>query len=123
MRCGSADTSLVIIRGNSASGKSTVAAALREQFGRGLAVVGQDHLRRVVLRERDVPGGANIGLIDLVTRYSLDAGFTTVLEGILRADHYGDMLARLIADHAGTTRAYYMDIPWDETLILSVCKA
>ena len=54
-------TRLVVLRGNSASGKSSVAAGLRKRFGRGIAVVGQDTLRRDVLHERDIPGGANVG--------------------------------------------------------------
>jgi chloramphenicol 3-O-phosphotransferase len=33
-------TRLVVLRGNSASGKSSVAAGLRDRFGRGLAIVG-----------------------------------------------------------------------------------
>ncbi|GAA3381086.1 kinase [Streptomyces sannanensis] len=80
---GTEETRLVVLRGNSASGKSSVAAGLRERFGRGLALVGQDNLRRIVLRERDRPGAANIGLIDLTARYALDAGFHVVVEGIL----------------------------------------
>ena len=68
MRIGSATTRLVVIRGNSASGKSAVAGKIRARYGRGLAIVGQDNLRRVVLREHDIPGGTNIGLIDLVAR-------------------------------------------------------
>ncbi|GHD95985.1 hypothetical protein GCM10010508_62940 [Streptomyces naganishii JCM 4654] len=68
-----------MVRGNRASGKSSVAARLRERFGRGLALVGQDNLRRVVLRERDRPGAANIGLTDLTAHYVLDAGFHAVV--------------------------------------------
>ncbi|MCI3226657.1 AAA family ATPase [Streptomyces sp. NP-1717] len=113
---GTEQTRLVVLRGNSASGKSTVAAAVRERFGRGLALVGQDNLRRVVLRERDRPGAANIGLIDTVARYSLDAGYHVLVEGILYADHYGPMLAALRADHRGPTHSYYLDIPFEETL-------
>lgn len=113
---GSEVTRLVIVRGNSASGKSSVAAGIRDRFGRGLAVVGQDNLRRVVLRERDVPGGANIGLIDTVARYALDAGFHVVIEGVLHAGRYGDMLAGLLGDHRGVSRCYYLDIPIEETL-------
>jgi hypothetical protein len=41
-----------------------------EKVGRGLALVGQDNLRRTVLRERDRPGAANIGLIELTARYA-----------------------------------------------------
>lgn len=57
---GTEETVLVVLRGNSASGKSSVAAGLRTRYGRGLAVVAQDNLRRIVLRERDRPGAANI---------------------------------------------------------------
>jgi hypothetical protein len=113
---GTEGTRLVVLRGNSASGKSSVAAGIRETFGRGLALVGQDNLRRTVLRERDRPGAANIGLIDLTARYALDAGYHVVVEGILYADRYGDMLARLRADHRGPTRGYYLDVPFGETL-------
>lgn len=119
---GSGDTRLVVVRGNSASGKSSVAAGVRERFGRGLALVGQDNLRRIVLRERDRPGAANIGLIDLTARYALDAGFHVVLEGILYAAHYGHMLTRLRADHRGPTHAYYLDVPFGETLARHATK-
>ncbi|MFF9691119.1 AAA family ATPase [Streptomyces sp. NPDC014623] len=119
---GTAETRLVVLRGNSASGKSSVAAGIRERFGRGLALVGQDNLRRVVLREHDRPGGANIGLIDTVARYSLDAGYHVVLEGILYADHYGRMLQQLRADHRGHTHCYYLDVPFTETLARHATK-
>ena len=107
---------LIVIRGNSASGKSAVAAEIRRRHGRGLAIVGQDNLRREVLRERDVPGGANIDLIDLTARFALDRGFHVIVEGILYADRYGPMLTALIVDHAELARAYYLDISWVETL-------
>ncbi|WLW58214.1 AAA family ATPase [Streptomyces sp. YU58] len=119
---GSESTRLIVLRGNSASGKSSVAAGLRERFGRGLALVGQDNLRRIVLRERDRPGAANIGLIDLTARYALDAGFHVVVEGMLYADHYGDMLTRLHADHRGPTHGYYLHVPFDETLARHATK-
>ncbi|WP_328727580.1 kinase [Streptomyces sp. NBC_00259] len=119
---GTERTRLVILRGNSASGKSSVAAGIRDRFGRGLALVGQDNLRRVVLRERDRPGAANIGLIDTVARYSLDAGYHVVLEGILYADHYGTMLTRLRADHRGSTHGYYLHVPFEETLARHATK-
>jgi hypothetical protein len=106
---------LIVIRGNSASGKSAVAAEIRRRHGRGLAIVGQDNLRRQVLRERDVPGGANIDLIDLTARFALDRGFHVIVEGILYADRYGEMLTALIADRADAARAY-LDVPWAETL-------
>ena len=82
---------LITIRGNSASGKSTIAAGIRNAYGRGVAIVGQDLLRREVLREPPAAGGANIALIDLVARHALDHGFHTLVEGILEASVYGAM--------------------------------
>jgi hypothetical protein len=71
--------------------------------------------RRVVLRERDRPGAADIGLIDLTARYMLDARFHTVVEGMLYADRYGPMLEALVRDHRGDSRCYYLDAPLEET--------
>lgn len=113
---GSQSSKLIILRGNSASGKSSVAAEIRNRYGYGLAVVGQDNLRRVVLREKDVPSGANIGLIDLTARHALDHGFHVIIEGILYSSHYGSMLTTLRADHLGATCLYYMHVPFGETL-------
>jgi hypothetical protein len=70
----------------------------------------------VVLKEKDEPGAANIGLIDVVVRYALDAGYSAVLEGILYAAHYGQMLNRLRDDHLGRSLFYYLDIPFEETV-------
>lgn len=123
MQTGTESTALIVLRGNSASGKSTTAAKIRARHGlRDLAIVSQDNLRREVLRERDVPGGASVGLIDLVARYSLDHGFHVIVEGILYADRYGEMLAALCSDHRGLTCCYYFDVPFEETLRRHVTK-
>jgi len=107
---------LIILRGNSGSGKSTVAARLRAAYGRGIAVIAQDVVRRDILRERDMPGAANVTLIGLMTRHVLDQGVHVVLEGILYADYYGEMLDALRRDHAGGTLGYHFDIPYEATL-------
>lgn len=77
------DQHLILIRGNSASGKTTLARELQMAMGRGTANIGQDHFRRVVLREHDVRGGDNIELIALATRHCLDIGYHVILEGLL----------------------------------------
>ncbi|GLY38817.1 hypothetical protein Amsp01_048410 [Amycolatopsis sp. NBRC 101858] len=113
---GSPHTRLVVLRGPSGAGKSTVAAAVRARLGRGVALVQQDVLRRVVLREHDVSGGLNIALIATVCRFSLDAGYHVILEGILSAARYGAMMCRLAADHRGRTCFFYLDVPFEETV-------
>ncbi|MBA2470092.1 MAG: kinase, partial [Chloroflexia bacterium] len=61
---GTASTVLVVVRGNSGSGKTASAREVRLRCGRGIAIVSQDAIRRDLLREKDVPDGVNIGLID-----------------------------------------------------------
>ena len=114
---GTSETTLIVLRGNSGSGKTTVARALQRQRGRDqLAVISQDVVRREVLWANDRPDNPAIGLIDLMARYALDQGFSVVVEGILHPDRYGDMLKRLVRDHQGTSLAYFWDIPFEETL-------
>ncbi|TWD84341.1 AAA domain-containing protein [Kribbella amoyensis] len=107
---------LVVLRGNSGSGKSTTAKELRQRIGRGVAWVEQDYLRRILLREHDRPSAPNIGLIDRTTRYALAHGYHVVLEGIFYNPTYGTMLRELIADHAGVTGVYYFQLPFGETV-------
>ncbi|WP_090944645.1 AAA family ATPase [Nonomuraea jiangxiensis] len=117
MRTGSADTVLIAIRGNSGSGKTSVARAPREAYRRrGMALISQDVVRRDILRELDRPGAVNIGLIDVMCRHALDAGHHVILEGILAASRYGEMLQALRRDHRGTSCFYYLDVSWEETL-------
>ncbi len=116
MTVGTDRTRLIALRGNSGAGKSTVARALREAYGRGVAWVSQDLIRRIILRERDRPGAANIGLIDQVARYSLDQGYHVILDGIFYADRYEPMLTALNRDHLGVSRFYYLDVCLDEAL-------
>lgn len=114
-RVGSVDTRLVIIRGNSGSGKTTIARLLREAVP-DLAIISLDVLRRDILGIRDVADNPSIALIDLVARFALTQQRPVVIEGILNAPRYGEMLRTLAADHRGVTRTYVLDVPFEETL-------
>ncbi|MFJ2774756.1 M15 family metallopeptidase [Streptomyces sp. NPDC087300] len=100
-----------------------MALGLRDHYGRGVAIVGQDVIRRNVLREHDTMGGANITLLGRVARHALDAGFHVVLEGILHADRYGHMITSLVRDHRGVSGCYYLDVPLEATLDRHASKA
>lgn len=116
VNAGTGSTRLIVLRGNSGSGKSSVTAEVRARYGRGIAVVSQDNLRRVILRERDTADGANIGLLDVVARYALADGYHVIVEGILSAARYASMLEALHGDYQGVSRFYYLDVPFAETL-------
>lgn len=111
---------LVVLRGNSASGKSTVAGRVQRSLARGdAAVVGQDHLRREMLWSHDRPGNDAIGLIANTARYCLDLGRVTIVEGIMMRELYGEMLMDLISAHerrGGAVLVYYLEVPLAETL-------
>jgi len=107
---------LIVLRGNSASGKTTVAAELQRTLGPGTANIGQDHLRRVLLREHDVANGDNIGLLANTIRYCAGMGYDMIVEGILVAKHYREMLCEVIAEHPGSSHAFYLEVSLDEAL-------
>jgi len=115
-RTGSPGTSLVVLRGNSGAGKTTVARFVREAYGSGCALVEQDYLRRVVLRERDVPGAIAPALIAQTARFALDAGYHVICEGIMGSGRYGQMLADLVADHRGRSSVFYLDVSFAESV-------
>ncbi|MDT0453140.1 AAA family ATPase [Streptomyces hesseae] len=112
---GSADTRLMVLRGNSGSGKTTT-RAVRARYGSGLAIVSQDTVRREILCEAHGPVGATPGLIDVITRRCLDEGFHVVLEGIFSTARWGDLLRQLATDHRGASRFFYFDLSFPEML-------
>jgi len=108
---------LVIIRGNAGSGKSTVAKLLREimmENGIRTALVEQDYLRRIVLKEKEKEGGDNIGLIKQTVEYAWNHDYCVVLEGILYSKRYSEMIREL--RKLGRNIVVYLDIPFEETL-------
>ncbi|MFF5085486.1 AAA family ATPase [Actinoplanes sp. NPDC000266] len=109
---------LVIIRGNSGSGKTSIAREVRRRYGRGCALVQQDYLRRVVLREHGSNRTPTIApaFITTVVLAALAGGYHVVLEGILHTGQYGQPLRDLIAEHPGPTSALWMEVSFDETV-------
>ncbi len=58
---------LVILRGNSGSGKTTVSKVLQKKFGRNTLLLGQDMIRREVVWVKDEKGNKSIPLfVDLL---------------------------------------------------------
>ncbi|MHA7247960.1 AAA family ATPase [Arthrobacter tecti] len=107
---------LVVLRGNSGSGKSTVARMLQRRFDRGAClVVAQDRVRRDMLRERDLAGAVNSELIEVIAAWGLDRGLAVVVEGILSAGRYQRMLERL-SRRASNAHFFAWDLEFEETV-------
>lgn len=86
------------------------------------ALIEQDYLRRIVLKERDVLGGINAKLVLQTVQFSLDNGYNVILEGIFVMKHYREMLNDILEGHSGDTYLYYFDIPFGETLLRHATK-
>ncbi len=56
---------IIIIRGNSGSGKKTVAKELQRKFGRGTLLISQDVIRREMLWVKDGMGTKAVSLLRL----------------------------------------------------------
>lgn len=107
---------LIIIRGNSGSGKSTVAKRLQQKMGYQTMLIPQDVVRREMLRVRDRDENPSIQLIHDLAMYGNGIGFDVIVEGIFVNERYGDMLRRLIDNFDGEFYVYYFDIPLEVTL-------
>lgn len=115
---GNESTRLVILRGDSASGKTTTALALREKLGPKVALVHQDYFRREILSNVDRPQRSRDASILIVgaAREALNLGYDVILDGIFNLRDYSALFERLHDDHCGETRIYQFDIGLDETI-------
>ncbi|MDG4817027.1 MULTISPECIES: AAA family ATPase [unclassified Micromonospora] len=116
---------LVIIRGNSGSGKTSAAREARRRYGRGAALLEQDYLRRTLLREHDTAHINPVApaFITATARTALDLGYHVILEGILHTERYADALHHLIDHHPGPTAVFYLDVSYDETVRRHLTRA
>jgi adenylate kinase family enzyme len=84
---------LVLIRGNSASGKTVLANKLQQHFGYSRCLLlHQDLIRRNILHADDHVGTPAISLIQTLINYGYNHYSLTILEGILHKDVYDPML-------------------------------
>lgn len=113
---------LIILRGNSGSGKTTVARILQEKLGRTTMLLSQDTLRREILRVKEASKHPTAELAKEMARFGWSHGFDTVIiEGIWGAKKNGWALTELI-DESDVVFAYYFDVPFEETLRRHVTK-
>lgn len=114
---------LVIIRGNSGSGKSTVAKKLQLKMGYQTMLIPLDVIRRDILRVADTFNNPSNDLISLIAMYGNKIGYDVIIEGILSKEKYGDMLNQVIHDFNGRVFVYYLDVSFEETLRRHQTKA
>ncbi|OXS63830.1 AAA domain-containing protein [Bacillus sp. V-88] len=110
------ESTLIIIRGNSGSGKTTTAKRLQQHLGRGTLLVSQDVVRRDMLKVQDRDGNLSMDLIRQITEYGRGKCEYVIVEGIFSEQRYGDMLRELIQFYNGKAHTYYYDLSFQETV-------
>lgn len=115
---GGSSTRLIILRGDSASGKTSTALALRPHLGGRVALLHQDHFRREVLHNTDRLERSRDAaeLIVGAARQALDFGYDVILDGIFNLRDYSKPFEQLHQDHRGSTLIYQFDVGLDETI-------
>lgn len=108
-------TKIILIRGNSGSGKTTVATRLQSILGNGTLLISQDVVRREMLKVKDRPNNLSIGLIETMITYGKNHCEYIIIEGIMAENKYGDMLRNALSDPRNVF-AYYYDLSFEETV-------
>jgi len=109
-------STIIILRGNSGSGKTTIAKALQKRFGLGTMLISQDVVRREMIYVRDRPDNKAIDLLISLIVFAENNCDITILEGILSADIYRKLFNTIVEIYTNNIYSYYFDIPFDETL-------
>ena len=108
---------LVILRGNSGSGKTAVSKALQQKFGPNTMLVSHDMVRMDMLHVWGQEGvEKSLPLMAALLCYGCEHSQVTILEGILPAAEYAPLFREAAALFGENLFAYYYDIPFDETL-------
>lgn len=108
---------LIILRGNSGSGKTTAAKLLQERLGPNTMRISHDMVRMEILHtwgregvERSEP------LMIHLLKYGKLHSEVTILEGILPSKEYHRLFEAAVEEYGQAIFAYYYDIPFEETL-------
>lgn len=107
---------LIMLRGNSGSGKTTVAKELQNRFGNNTMCISQDVIRRDILKVKDGENTQALPLMKELLIYGNRHSNVVILEGIMYADWYKSLFELAVQLYGTEIYAYYFDLPFEETL-------
>lgn len=107
---------IIILRGNSGSGKTTVARSLQKKFGQGTLLISQDVIRREMLYVNDGIETKALPLLIELVKYGKQYCDVVILEGILKVEWYRELFEQIKKEFGQDIYAYYYEIPFEETL-------
>ena len=107
---------LIVLRGNSGSGKTTIAKDLQRKCGSNTMLISQDAVRRDMLGVKDGKDTPALPLLKELLKYGYEHSEIVILEGILISDWYRSLFELANELYGSDVYAYYFDIPFEETL-------
>lgn len=107
---------LIILRGNSGSGESTIAKELQNRFGTNTMLISQDVIRRDMIKVKDGENTLALPLMKELLVYGYRNSNIVILEGIMYADWYKPLFELSVKLYGTEVYTYYFDLPFEETL-------
>lgn len=108
---------LIILRGNSGSGKTSAGIALQKKFGPNTMLISHDMIRLQVLHVWSREGvEKSLPLMIELLKYGRRHSTVSILEGILPAKDYAPLFHTAVEEYGPNIFAYYYDLPFEETL-------
>ena len=107
---------LIVFRGNSGSGKTTIAKDLQRKCGSNTMLISQDAVRRDMLGVKDGKDTPALPLLKELLKYGYEHSEIVILEGILISDWYSSLFELANELYGSDVYAYYFDIPFEETV-------
>ena len=107
---------LIILRGNSGSGKTTIAKEIQKNFGRNTMLISQDVIRRDMLRVKDGENTEAISLMKELLAYGREHSDIVILEGIMYDEWYNPLFNVANELYGANVYSYYFNIPFEETV-------
>ena len=107
---------LITLRGNSGSGKTTVARKLQKKFGYNTMLISQDEIRRNMLWVKDGIDTKALPLMIELLKYGNEHSEIVILEGIMYEEWYNPLFRVAKELYGENVHSYYFDIPFEETV-------
>jgi adenylate kinase family enzyme len=107
---------LILLRGNSGSGKTTIAKELHRQLGASAVLISQDVFRREIFHVKDTPHNLAVGLMIESILYAQGKVPFVIVEGIFARKKYQEFLLFLLELFCEKCDSYYFDIPFQITI-------
>ena len=107
---------LIILRGNSGSGKSTIAKELQHRLGQNTMIISQDEIRRNMLNVKDGEDTPALPLMKELLIYGSKHSDFVILEGIMNRVWYKPLFELAVRLYGTEVYAYYFDLTFEETL-------